>query len=606
MSTLKKAYQLLTPLERKRGLWVLGLVIGMALLETAGIASVMPFLAVLGNPTIIETNATLKSVYVSSQSLGIRSAYDFLIALGAGTFLLIITISLYRTFTFYAMSRYIQMRRYSLGARLLETYLRQPYEFFLGRHSGEMGKTILSEVDHVIANVFVPVYNMVAYGLVLCAITTLLVFVNPWLALAAAGLLSGVYFVIHHVLKQRLTRLGSALVATDKRRYMTINEALGGIKAIKLLGCEQIYLGKFQDASKQFATIHTSNQILIQMPKYLIEAFAFGGIVAMIITLMIAGGGYTNNVLGEVLPVIGLYTFSAYRLQPAVQAIFQGFSCLRFGKAAVDNLYNDLYSNDSLDILALERPEKLKGKDSIILENLTYRYPSAEKDSLYDLNIEIPIGSSVGLVGSTGAGKTTLVDIILGLLQPTSGAIAVDGIPVTESRLRAWQQSLGYVPQEIFFTDASIAENIALGVRPDEIDYDQVVRCAQLAQAHDFILSELPNQYATVVGERGIRLSGGQRQRIGIARALYRDPEVLIFDEATSALDTVTEQALIEAIEELSQQKTVILIAHRLSTVKSCDLIVFLEHGQIKAMGKFEELIKASEQFNKMVSIGQK
>jgi len=335
------------------------------------------------------------------------------------------------------------------------------------------------------------------------------------------------------------------------------------------------------------------------VPYYLIEAIAFGGII-LISIFMLTGNGDDNVALGGILPILGLYAFAAYRIKPAVQNIFQGFTGLRFGRATVDNLYADIYQGNSTEQLPVQKPLKLRVKHSIALDNLTYTYPNAIKPALNDLNIVIPVGSSLGIVGSTGAGKTTFVDVILGLLRPELGAITIDGKPVGENILRAWQQSLGYVPQDIFLTDATVAENIALGVPMHKIDIDQVEHCASLAQVSEFILNELPYQYETLVGERGVRLSGGQRQRIGIARALYHNPEVLVFDEATSALDSITEKAVMEAIDALTQQKTIILIAHRLSTVRNCNQIVLLDQGVIKAKGTFEELSNGSDEFRAM------
>ena len=605
MKTLKKAIALLTLHERKRGLLVLVLVMGMALLETAGVASVMPFLAVLGNPEMLDTNPILNMIYTYAQEYGIGTPDGFLIALGIGAFVLVIATAAYRTLTHYVMNRYIEMRRHSIATRLLETYLRQPYAFFLDRHSGDMSKTILSEVDQVVGNVFRPAYSMVANSLVFIAITALLLIVNPWLALMAAGILGGLYALMFLGLKNKVTRLGGTLVTANKGRFMAAGEAIGGIKDIKLLGREQIYISRFQNHSQQFARTIASHQTINQVPKYLIEAFAFGGIIGIVVVLMISAGGLSNNALGQILPIIGLYAFSAYRMQPALQSIFSGFASLRYGQAAVDNLYADMYSHNILLQPRNAENAVIKACCIIALNHLSYTYPNAAKPALIDLNFDIPVGSTIGFVGSTGAGKTTLVDVILGLLRPTEGAITVDGIPVTDDHVRAWQQFLGYVPQEIFLTDTSIAENIALGIPKDQVDQEQVKKCARMAQAHEFIVQDLPSQYETLVGERGIRLSGGQRQRIGIARALYHNPEVLVFDEATSALDTITEQAVMNAIDALAHQKTIILIAHRLSTVKNCDQIVLLEQGRMKVKGRYKELIESNAQFKEMSRINE-
>jgi len=600
MSTLNKAIAILTTNERKRGLLVLVLVMGMAILDTAGVASLMPFLALLGNPQMIETNSFVNYLYSTAQDLGVQNPDEFFILLGIGTFLLIITSTIYRTYTHYVMNHFIEMIRHSLGVRLLETYLRQPYAFFLNRHSAELSKTILSEVDHFIANVLHPVYSMIAYTLVLIAITALLVLVNPLLAFLSAGVLGTLYIILFFGLKLKLTNMGNVLVSSNKERFKTAGEALGSVKEIKLLGREHTYLNRFSTPSKQFAYTHAMHNTLNQVPKYLIEALAFGGVIAIIVFLMLTSGGLSNNSLGHILPIVGLYAFAAYRIQPALQFIFSGFASLRYGKAAVDNLYADLYSDNDLEQLTQTEPIQIKANDSITMQHLSYVYPNSERPSLSDLNLQIPIGSAIGLIGSTGAGKTTLVDIFLGLLRPTSGEILIDGERLTDIQVRAWQGLLGYVPQDIFLADTSVTENIALGVPHRQIDQKQVIASAKMAQVHDFIMEELPDQYDSMVGERGVRLSGGQRQRIGIARALYHNPEIIVFDEATSALDTVTEQAVMGSIDNLLHKKTIIIIAHRLSTVRKCDQIVLLEKGIIKAKGSYSKLFKTSEQFRLM------
>lgn len=604
MKTLKKVIALLTSRERKRGVLVLLLVMGMALFESVGVASVMPFLAVLGDPELIHSNAILNLFYMRAHSFGITTSEDFLIILGVGAFVLLMVSSVYRAFTHYVMNHYIEMRRHSIGVRLLETYLRQPYAFFLGRHSSDMSKTILSEVDQLIGNVIRPAYNMVAYSFVLIAITVLLFVADPYLALLAASLLGGLYLAVFLGLKNKLAFLGGALVSSNKERFMAASEVFGGIKEIKLLGHERSYLSRFQGPSLKFAITQASNATFTQVPKYLIEAFAFGGVITVVLVLMINSGGLSNGALGRILPIVGLYTFSAYRLQPALQYIFQGFASLRYGQAAIDNIYTDLKKGNNNASMQFSETASapLRAQSSIALRHLSYTYPKAAHPTLIDLNLDIPVGGAIGLVGSTGAGKTTLVDIILGLLRPTEGAITVDDVEITDVQLRAWQQSLGYVPQEIFLTDTSVAENIALGVPPGQIDQKQVVNCARMAQVHDFIMEDMPAQYETLVGERGVRLSGGQRQRIGIARALYRNPEVLIFDEATSALDTVTERAVMDAIDILANQKTIILITHRLSTVKKCGQIVLLENGRIKATGTFDEMVENVARFRSFVN----
>ena len=598
-NTYRKALALLSPKEKRRGGLVLGMVIIMAVLETAGVASVMPFLSVLGNPEVVETNPVLNTAY---EGLGFTSVDAFILALGAAAFGLILFSAFFRSLTHYAMNRFIEMRRHSIGKRLLETYLRQPYAFFLDRHSGDMAKNILSEVDQLVAQVFRPGMQMVAYSVVILALVTLLIVVDPWLALGVAVVIGGIYALIFGAVRGILGRVGSDRVRANQERFTAASEALGGIKDIKLLGREHAYLSRFDGPSSRQARHQATNQTLGEIPKFIIEAVGFGGVIALTLVLMATQGGTDGNTLGDVLPILGLYAFAGYRLLPAAQRIYAGMAKLRFGAAAVDGVYNDLHHRSALAELYKRAPQPLKQKRTIALQNIHYTYPKAESPALRGINLEIPVGSSVGIIGTSGAGKTTLVDVLLGLLRPTEGAIVVDGQPITDDNLRAWQQALGYVPQDIFLTDSTVAENIALGVPADQIDHEQVERCARMAQVHEFIVSDMPQGYRTVVGERGVRLSGGQRQRIGIARALYHDPPVLVFDEATSALDNQTEAGVMQAVEALTEQKTVFLIAHRLSTVRKCATVLLLEQGEVKGEGAFEELAEVSEQFRAMVA----
>lgn len=570
----------------------MAMVIVMAVLETIGIASVLPFLSVLGDPKAVENTPYLYATY---NFFGFESTQSFLMALGIGVFCIVLLSAAFRILTTYAINRYAHMRRHTVGERLLETYLRQPYAFFLNRHSGDMAKSILSEVDELIQNVIKPGFDAIAYSVVALTIITFLVIQDPWLALGVGIVIGGSYALIYTIVQKRLTRIGRERASANKERFTAAGEALGGIKDIKLLGREQAYLTRFRPSSARFSKHLTTNATLAEVPRYIIEAIGVGGIIALALLLM----ARSDNV-GQALPVLGLYAFAGYKLLPAAQHIYQGASRLRFGIAAVDEIYKDLRDREALAEIRNLPKERLDAKISIHLDSLSFTYPNSETSALNDINLNIPTGSATGLVGGTGAGKTTLVDLILGLLRPTEGQLKVDETPITDQNLRQWQASLGYVPQDIFLVDATIAENIALGVPNARIDHQKVEECAHKAQVHEFILNQLPQQYETEVGERGVRLSGGQRQRIGIARALYHDPAILVFDEATSALDNATERAVMDAVNALSHDKTIIMIAHRLSTVEKCDQIVLLEQGGIIAKGSYNELLNNSAAFQKM------
>jgi ABC-type multidrug transport system fused ATPase/permease subunit len=289
---------------------------------------------------------------------------------------------------------------------------------------------------------------------------------------------------------------------------------------------------------------------------------------------------------------------------PAVQAVYQNVSQLRFSEAALEALCSDFASLQIEAPADLEneraRTHRLPLERALELRDVSYHYPKATRPALHHVSLTIPVFSTVAIVGSTGSGKTTLVDLVLGLLRPSEGLILADGVEITDQRVRLWQRSVGYVPQHIFLADETIAGNIAFGLAPRHIDLAAVERAATIANLHEFVVSELPDGYQTKVGERGVRLSGGQRQRIGIARALYHDPDVLVLDEATSALDNLTEQAVMEAVHRLSNRKTIIIIAHRLTTVRRCDCIHLLEQGQLVASGTFQDLMARSDRFRAM------
>lgn len=581
-TALRKILALLSPSERRRGLFVVGLMIVMAFLEIVGAASVMPFLAVLARPEVIDEQPLLGWFYRIS---GVDSINNFLIVLGIGAFALIIFSAVFRIITKFAIYRFTEMRRHSIGSRLLEAYLKQQYSFFMSRHSDDMAKSILSEVDQLVALVLTPAFNILANAVVAVAIVILLIVVDPMLALIVGGTIGGSYALIYMAVRGLLGRTGQERATANSQRFTAAGDAISGIKEIKLLGREQVYLRRFSEPSRRFSSRQAISMTAAEVPKYLIEAVGFGGILGLALYLMIKGDG-----IGQALPLLGLYAISGYRLLPAAQQIYSGVAKLRFGMPAVDEVYSDIVSYGGGAKEVLTTPEPIVPLASIALEDVSYTYPGAERPALQNMNMVIPVGASVGIIGGTGAGKTTTVDLLLGLLSPTTGSLRVDGTEISAGNVRAWQRSVGYVSQEIFLFDASIMGNIAFGVDPERIDMEAVERAAKAAQLHDFIVNELPMGYRTGVGERGVRLSGGQRQRIGIARALYSDPPVLVLDEATSALDTATESAVMEAVRSLHGKKTIIMIAHRLKTVEQCDRIFLLKDGKVWAEGDFGSL----------------
>jgi ATP-binding cassette, subfamily B, bacterial PglK len=596
LSTYRKLYHLLDARERRVAGLVFALMVFVALLETIGVASIMPFIAVLSNPGVIETNPYLAFVYRRFQ---FQSQESFLFWLGAAVFLLLVSSLAVRAFAFWVQVRFSNMRNHSLGCRLVTGYLNQPYQWFLNRHSSEFATNVLQEVSQVVNGSLFPAMQVIAHGLVVSTLLVLLVAVDPVLALSVAVVLASAYGIIFFTVRNFLTRIGSERRIANKQRFHVVNEAFGGIKDLKISGLERHYAERFRKPSLNVARRQTTAKVIGALPSFAMQALVFGGMILVVLYLMASKGGFQ-----EALPLLALYAFAGYRLMPALQALYAEFSQLRFAEAALDSLYHDLQVLD-IDQLPPPADRPLRLRSRLELTDVRYTYPGAHHAALDGVSLVVPAHSTIALVGSTGSGKTTTVDVILGLLQPQSGRVKVDDEAITRENVRAWQRNLGYVPQQIYLTDDSVAANIAFGVPREHIDHAAVERAARIANLHDFVLSELAQGYDTYIGERGIRLSGGQRQRIGIARALYHDPDMLILDEATSALDNLTERAVMEAVHNIGNRKTIIMIAHRLSTVRNCDCIYLLEHGRIVGHGTYDELINENADFRAMAGYSE-
>jgi ABC-type bacteriocin/lantibiotic exporter with double-glycine peptidase domain len=488
------------------------------------------------------------------------------------------------------------MRNFRLSCDLFKTYVKSPYEWFLSRHSADLSKTLLSEVHQVISSAVMPFLSLITGSVTAFFMVVLLLIADPLLAFVVSISLGGGYAIIYAVSRRYLTRIGNERIEANRQRFRASSEALTGIKDVKVLGLEKAFINRFEQASKVFAMRQAASELIGEIPRYALQALAFT-IVLVIVWYQLA----IHENVSQGLPVIALYALAGFRLLPALQKVYKSASRLRYAGPALRAVHADLTipTEQTRDTRQQEQ-DRVHLKRRLEIAGLSYRYPGASALALQEVSFSIPAHTVVGLVGRTGAGKTTLVDAILGLLQPETGNLCVDGVTISDANRRAWQKTVGYVPQHIFLADDSIAANIAFGVPPSEIDSTEVERAARVANLHDFVIEELEHGYATLIGERGIRLSGGQRQRVGIARALYRDPDLLIMDEGTSALDNITERAVMEAVNNLSRAKTIILIAHRLTTVRSCDQILLLQQGQLMATGTFEELVIASDGFREM------
>ena len=595
---LRKIFFLLS-LDDQKGLYgLVAAIVIMSLFDMIGVASIFPFLDVISKPEVIETNRKLQWVY---NTLGFTSKNSFLIALGTASFLVLVVSNILRAATTKSLIQFTWMKHQSISKRLLSQYLYEPYAFFLNRNSSELTTYLMSEVARVVSGTLIPFMQLFARFLLILFILGLLFLVDPLVVFLVLGVMGGGYAMIYVFFRKRLSRTGEELQKYSKIMYKTLNESFGGIKDIKLLGKEHVFIEQYADPARKIISCYCSQFLIAQLPRYAFEATAFGGI--LVITLYIV---VVKNDSQQVIPLVGLYALAAYRLMPALQQIFQDITSMRFSRSALDTIYNDFISCSYKDRKSIEPVRALPCSKSIELRNITFQYPKAHDPVIKDLNLLIKTNTTIGLVGGTGAGKTTIIDILLGLLRPQRGEILVDNLKVDQENLRMWQKNLGYVPQHIYLCDDTITRNIAFGVPDTEIDLPALKRAAQLANIHDFIEKGLPQGYETEVGERGVRLSGGQRQRIGIARALYCNPSVFVFDEATSALDGITEDAILEAIHSLAHKKTMIIIAHRLSTVMECDIIYLLDQGRIVDQGTYQELLAGNQQFRKMARAYEK
>ena len=602
MSNFSKVLSLLSASEIKKGGVILVLSIFLAVFESMGILSILPFFTVISNPDLIDTNQFLSSAFNLLKAYGVKDRSDFLIYLGSASLAVIFFTSLFRAYTSYSMNIYIEMLRHKISSRLVKNYLSKPYDFYLNRHSADLSKTILSEVDQFIGNVVRPLITMISYSFVLISITILVFIVNPLLASIAALLLGGFYSVLFLFLKSRLLTYGEIRTESNKMRFIIANECFSSIKEMKLLHKESVFLKRYKAPSEKLSRVLANFLLISQLPNYLVELVLFTIVLVIVaITIFVSGDGSVDS-LSTLLPTLGLFMFSALRLKPSIQNIYQGLSSLRYSRPVIDNLYYEFQgrTSTSSSIKSSSIVSRIKPRGAISLKNVGFSYPEADSESISNVSLELKIGDTIGVVGSSGAGKTTFVDLLLGLLQPTSGCIYVDGRPVDKSTLSSWQASLGYVPQDIRLLDATVAENIAFGVDSKEIDFDRVSECARIAELDTFIDFQLAGGYHSKVGERGVKLSGGQRQRIAIARALYHDPDVVIFDEATSALDNLTEAAVMSSIDKMKKNKTLILVAHRLSTIKKCDQIILLDCGKVVAIGKYDDLVKTNSFFKSL------
>ena len=594
LSVTKKISQLLNRRQKKQSIALLGLFVIMSVFQVVGVAAIFPFVNLVMDPTLVETNAMLHTLY---ELFSFSSPQRFVTAIGIAVFVLIVISNAVSAVTLWAKTKFVMGLNHSLSTKLMAHYLSKPYTYFLNRNTSEMGKNLIAEVYQLTNNMLIPLFDLVANSFIVLLLVALLLSIEFVPTLLALLVLGGSYALITYHVKKKVKNAGIVRLDANKERYKLTNEALSGIKATKLFGREQYFIDKFSNSSRRFTSMETYVRTTSELPRYFLEALAFGGIILLVVILNILQG-----TTSEIIPLVSLFAFAGYRLLPSLQKIFNSLTSIYFNQAILDTLHGDFADTEETEDLQQET-KVMPFTQTIVLEHVTFFYPKTDLPTIKDISLTIPKQSSIGFVGTTGSGKTTLVDILMGLLIPQEGNMYIDEVALDSQNCRSWQRNIAYVPQDIFLSDDTIGKNIAFGIPDDLIDQAQVHLAARLASLDVFIEQELVQGYDTMIGERGVRLSGGQRQRIGLARAFYGNPKVLVLDEATSSLDGETETSVLASLKQASSDRTLIMIAHRLSTVKDCDVIYMVDEGRIIDFGTYDTLLATNQHFMKMAKI---
>ncbi len=599
LHSLKELFQLLTRGQQRKLFRLQCFVVLMAFAEIASILSIGPFMAVVGDMQQLNEDNLLAKIYNLSK---LNSPEQFLFWMGIAVLVALALAASVSTYTIWRLSVYGQQVGAELSVRLYSYYMHQPWLFHANGTSSQLTNKVSQECLRITNMVIRPALQMNAKAVLAGFMTIVLFIYNPKVALFGVAIFFFSYQILYRTVRRKLINYGNAISIAQNQRFKLMSEGFGGIKDVLLLGRQSIFVRRFTAESERYSRAQGITQALSQVPRYAIELVAFSAVIFLVLYLLRAHKGN----LGEILPILSVYTLAGFKLLPAFQNIYTSVSQIRSNLAAFESIKSDLRSSQNFLRTICQKetgpiPQKLVPKNEIKVRDVSFTYPNKKNPALHLINISIPARKTIGLVGPSGSGKSTLIDVLLGLVDPQKGCILIDGKPLNKDNVRAWQNSLGFVSQTIFLADTTIRENIAFGLPMGLIDENRVQQAASLAHL-DELITQLPEGLSTTVGERGIQLSGGQRQRIGIARALYHDAEVLVLDEATSALDGITEKLVLDAINDFGGLKTIIMIAHRLTTVKECDIIYFLQHGQVIDSGTYEELISRNGIFRRMAT----
>ncbi|SKB93736.1 ABC transporter ATP-binding protein [Daejeonella lutea] len=578
MNTFKKIFLLLDKKQKQQSYVLLFLLIIGMVLEMVGLGILVPVITAF---TDIERFTRYPQAQQIISLFGSPSNTEIVIGMMIALTLVYIIKACFLMFLAWKQASFGQNLSKNLSRKLFKKYLFQPYAFHLNRNSAELMRNVVGEVS-MLSGVTSSILFLTTNISLMLSIAVMLVYLEPFGAICSVGILATMSWIFYRLSRKKISEWGLSRQFHDGFRQKNLVEGLGGVKDVKVLGRESFFVNNFSRHNDSSYNVGIRMQFLNQAPRIWLELMAVFGLAFVVIGVVVQG-----KPLGSLVPTIGVFVASAFRLIPSITVLLTSFQTLRFSKPVVDLIYDEFQNVSDLD------PEKkitdLKAVKEIKIEDLTFGYEGAPRNAVEKINLTINKGESVGFIGNSGAGKSTMVDLILGLLRPSSGQVTVDGKNINHD-LRAWQDQIGYVPQSIFLTDDTLRKNVAFGVMDEDIDDEAVKRAIKAAQLEEYV-DGLELGLNSMVGERGVRISGGQRQRIGIARALYHDPQILILDEATSSLDTATESEVMNAVNLLHGNKTIIIVAHRLSTLSKCDVIFQLNKGRIQRQGTAEEML---------------
>ncbi|MWJ27517.1 ATP-binding cassette domain-containing protein [Halomonas sp. ZH2S] len=603
LKQLREFYSLLTQQQRRRLLRLQMLIIIMALTQIASVIAIGPFMAVVGDMSKLQGDGWLAWAYTFS---GMQSPKDFLSLLGAMVLGVLLLAAVFSMYTTWRLALYSAQVGAELSSRLYHYYLHQPWLFHSSQNTSGLVNKVSAEVQRVTTKIINPAMELNAKSIMVTLMTLAIFLYNPVVAISGLVIFIGAYLLLYQTVRRFLTIHGKRVSEAQSKRFKLMSEGFGGIKDLLLLHRQAGFTSRFEKASNRIARGQGVTQGLSEAPRYAIELVAFGSLILLVLYLL---NLYEGN-LGAILPALSIYALAGFKMLPGFQKIYTSITKIRGNLAAYDTIREDLIASrceSKKGYAAIEAQPDARitpwvPRREIKLQDVVFDYPGTRALALDGLTLTIPVNQMVGLVGASGSGKSTAVDLLLGLVEPQKGQILIDDVPLTQENLRHWQAGIGFVPQQIFLSDASILENVAFAIDRKDIDVERVKEALHMAQLDDLI-EKFPEGLETRIGERGVQISGGQRQRLGIARALYQQARVLVFDEATSALDGITERRVMEDIQRFSGQMTVVLIAHRLATVKECDIIYMLEDGRVSDAGTYDDLASRNHTFQMMANL---